>query len=230
LCVDYRRLNENTIRDSYPLPLIKELFDRLRKAKSFTKLDLKSAYNLVRIREGDEYKTAFRTRYGHFEYLVMPFGLKNAPATFQHFINDVLGEYLDEFAFSYIDDILIYSENIEEHREHVKNVLKKLQEHGLYVKLSKCEFETNETTFLGHIISDKGISMDPSKVSAIMDWPTPKNVTEIQSFLGLRNYYCNELNSYNHQVVIGSSITNNLHNKFNNNYLWFNNFILFIYY
>eukprot|EP00833_Pecoramyces_ruminatium_P008145 jgi/Orpsp1_1/1182177/evm.model.c7180000080193.1 len=189
LCVDYRRLNENTIRDSYPLPLISELFDRLREAKIFTKLDLKSAYNLVRIHEGDEYKTAFRTRYGHFEYLVMPFGLKNAPATFQHFLNDVLGEYLDEFAFSYIDDILIYSRNAEEHKEHVKKVLKRLHENGLYAKLSKCEFSTTKTTFLGHVISDKGISMDPNKVKAIMDWPIPSNITEVQSFLGLCNYY-----------------------------------------
>jgi len=189
LCIDYRQLNENTIRDSYPLPLITELFYRLREAKIFTKLDLKSAYNLVRIQEGDEYKTAFRTRYGHFEYLVMPFGLKNAPATFQHFVNDVLGEYLDEFAFSYIDDILIYSRNLEEHRIHVKKVLKRLQENGLYAKLSKCEFETNKTTFLGHVISDKGITMDPEKVRAIMDWPTPTNVTEVQSFVGLCNYY-----------------------------------------
>ena len=189
LCVDYRRLNENTIRDSYPLPLITELFDRLREAKYFTKLDLKSAYNLVRIREGDEYKTAFRTRYGHFEYLVMPFGLKNAPATFQHFINDVLGEYLDEFAFAYIDDILIYSETLEEHRTHVKKILKKLQESGLYAKLSKCEFEVQKTTFLGHIISDKGISMDPDKVKSILEWPVPTTVKEVQSFVGLCNYY-----------------------------------------
>jgi len=189
LCVDYRRLNENTIRDSYPLPLITELFDRLREARIFTKLDLKSAYNLVRINPGDEYKTAFRTRYGHFEYLVMPFGLKNAPATFQHFINDVLGEYLDDFAFSYIDDILIYSKNLEEHRVHVKKVLERLKKNGLYVKLSKCEFETNETTFLGHIISDKGIAMDPAKVKAIKEWPIPTNVTEVQSFIGLCNYY-----------------------------------------
>ena len=134
----------------------------------------------MRINEGDEYKTAFRTRYGHFEYLIMPFGLKNAPTTFQHFINDVLGEYLDEFSFSYIDDILIYSKTLKEHREHVKKM--KLQENGLYVKLSKCKFETTQTTFLGHIISDKGIAMDPDKVKAIMAWPTPKNVKEIQSF------------------------------------------------
>eukprot|EP00833_Pecoramyces_ruminatium_P007661 jgi/Orpsp1_1/1181693/evm.model.c7180000078227.2 len=139
LCVDYRKLNGMTIHNSYPLPLISELLDRVKGAKFFTKLDLKSAYNLVRIKEGEEYKTVFRIRYGHFEYLVMPFGLKNAPATLQHFINDVLSDYLDNFVISYIDDILIYSKNIE-HHIHVKKVLKKLLENNLYVKLEKCEF------------------------------------------------------------------------------------------
>ena len=134
LVIDYRKLNEMTIRNSYPLPLISELLDRVKGAKYFTKLDLKSAYNLVRIKEGDEYKTAFRTRYGHFEYLVMPFGLKNAPATFQHFINDVLSDYLDDFVISYIDDILIYSNTLEEHHVHVKKVLRKLLENHLVVK------------------------------------------------------------------------------------------------
>jgi len=189
LCVDYRKLNDMTIRNSYPLPLISELLDRVKGAKIFTKLDLKSAYNLVRIKEGDEYKTAFRTRYGHYEYLVMPFGLKNAPATFQHFINDVLSDYLDEFVISYIDDILIYSNNIEEHHEHVKRVLKKLLDNNLYVKLEKCEFDVEKTTFLGYVISKDGLEMDKEKVKAVLDWPIPKNVKEIQSFIGLCNYY-----------------------------------------
>jgi len=189
LCVDYRKLNEMTIRNSYPLPLISVLLDRVKGAKYFTKLDLKSAYNLVRIKEGDEYKTAFRTRYGHFEYLVMPFGLKNAPATFQHFINDVLSDYLDDFVISYIDDILIYSNSLEEHHEHVKKVLKKLLENDLYIKLEKCEFDVTETTFLGYILSKDGLKVDPEKVKAILDWPVPSNVKEIQSFIGLCNYY-----------------------------------------
>jgi len=189
LCIDYRRLNDMTIRNSYPLPLISDLIDRVKGAKIFTKLDLKSAYNLVRIKEGDEYKTAFRTRYGHYEYLVMPFGLKNAPATFQHFINDVLSDYLDDFVISYIDDILIYSNNIEEHHEHVKLVLKKLLENNLYVKLEKCEFDVEQTTFLGYVISKNGLEMDENKVKAILEWPIPKNVKEVQSFIGLCNYY-----------------------------------------
>ena len=189
LVIDYRKLNDMTIRNSYPLPLISELLDRVKGAKIFTKLDLKSAYNLVRIKEGDEYKTAFRTRYGHYEYLVMPFGLKNAPATFQHFINDVLSDYLDNFVISYIDDILIYSNSLEEHHEHVSKVLEKLLENNLYVKLEKCEFDKSETTFLGYVISKDGLKMDKEKVKAILDWPVPTNVKEVQSFIGLCNYY-----------------------------------------
>jgi len=196
LCVDYRKLNDITIRNSYPLPLISDLLDRVRNAKIFTKLDLKSAYNLVRIKAGDEFKTAFRTRYGHYEYLVMPFGLKNAPATFQHFINDVLSDYLDEFVISYIDDILVYSNNVEEHHEHVKKVLKRLIENNLYVKLEKCEFDVEETTFLGYVISKNGLRMDDSKVKAVLDWPVPSNVKEVQSFIGLCNYYRIFINNF----------------------------------
>jgi len=139
--------------------------------------------------EGDEYKTAFRTRYGHYEYMVMPFGLKNAPATFQHFINDVLGDYLDEFVISYIDVILIYSENLDDHHKHVRLVLKKLLENHLFINLEKCEFDVNETTFLGYVISSDGIKMDKDKVKAVLDWPVLKNVKEVQSFIGLCNYY-----------------------------------------
>jgi len=189
LCIDYRKLNDMTIRNSYPLPLIGDLLDRVKGAKYFTKLDLKSAYNLVRIKEGDEYKTAFRTRYGHFEYLVMPFGLKNAPATFQHFINDVLSDYLDDFVISYIDDILIYSNSLEEHHEHVRKVLRKLLDNKLYVNLEKCEFDVTKTTFLGFVLSQDGLEMDKEKVKVILDWPIPTTVKEVQSFIGLSNYY-----------------------------------------
>jgi len=157
------------IRNSHPLPLISELLDRVKSIKVFTKVDLKSAYNLFRIKESEEYKTAFRTRYVHFEFLVMPFGLKNAPSTFQHFINDVLSEYLDDFVISYIDDILIYSNTIEEHHIHVKKVLKKLLESNLYVKLEKCEFDISETTFLGYVLSKDGMKMNKEKVKAIFD-------------------------------------------------------------
>ena len=188
-CIDYRKLNDVTVKNRYPLPLISELLERLRAAKIFTKLDLRGAYNLVRIRPGDEWKTAFRTRYGHFEYLVMPFGLCNAPATFQHFINDVLRDMLDLFVVVYLDDILIFSENLEQHREHVCRVLQRLREQSLYIKLEKCEFEQTTTQFLGYIISPEGLSMDPRKIQAVIDWPPPKNEKEIQRFVGFANFY-----------------------------------------
>lgn len=189
LCVDYRALNSITVKNRCPLPLISETLDRLRTAKYFTKLDLKGAYNLIRIAEGDEWKTAFRTRYGHFEYTVMPFGLTNAPATFQAFLNDVLREFLDSFVVIYLDDILIYSETLEEHHEHVRNVLRRLRDAELQVKLEKCQFHVQKVEFLGYVISPDGISMDPAKVEAIVSWPTPKSVRDIQVFIGFANFY-----------------------------------------
>ncbi len=189
MCVDYRQLNLITIRDSYPLPLIQDMLEHLGKGKIFSKLDLRSAYNLVRIKNGDEYKTAFTCKFGHFEYLVMPFGLKNAPAVFQHFINDVLEEVLGNFAYAYIDDIIIFSPDYKTHINHVITVLKLLRSAGLYAKLEKCEFFVSFIDFLGHRISGEGIHMDPNKVSSILNWPTPTNVKEVQSFIGLANYY-----------------------------------------
>ncbi len=189
MCIDYRKLNDITIRNSYPLPLINDLLEKVRGAKFFTKLDLRSAYNLVRIKEGDEYKTAFNTRFGHFEYLVMPFGLKNAPATFQHFINDILSDFLDVFAFAYIDDILIFSDNLEDHHKHVRLILERLLKHHLYVKLEKCEFDVTEIDFIGHHLSGSGISMEKNKLETILDWPLPENTKHIQQFMGLCNYY-----------------------------------------
>ncbi|XP_070795472.1 uncharacterized protein, partial [Pituophis catenifer annectens] len=152
LCCDYRRLNAITVRNRYPLPLIPELMERLREASIFTKLDLRGAYNLVRVREGDEWKTAFGTRYGHFEYTVMPFGLTNAPAVFQHLMNDVFRDMLDRFVVIYLDDILIYSRTPESHLQHVRQVLQCLREHQLYAKLEKCYFFQTSIEFLGHIL------------------------------------------------------------------------------
>jgi len=189
MVVDFRQLNLITIRDSYPLPLINDMLEHLAKGKIFSKLDLRSAYNLVRIKKGDEYKTAFTCKFGHFEYLVMPFGLKNAPAVFQHFINDVLEDVLGKFAYSYIDDIIIFSPNFKTHISHVKTVLELLRSAGLYAKLEKCEFFVPFIDFLGHRISSEGIHMDPSKVSSILNWPTPSNIKDVQSFIGLANYY-----------------------------------------
>ena len=145
LCVDYRGLNEITIKNRYPLLLLQETLSRLSQAKYYTKLDLRVAYNLVRIAEGEEWKTSFRTRFGHFEYTVMPFGLTNAPASFQHFINDKLREFLDKFCTTYLYDIPIYSDTLEEHRKHVKKVLQKLKEAKMFLRPEKCEFHTQRT-------------------------------------------------------------------------------------
>ena len=189
LCVDYRALNDMTIKDGYPIPLIDELIDRLKRAKIFTALDLRGAYNLVRVKEGDEWKTAFRTRYGHYEYLVMPFGLSNAPAVFQRLMNDVFREYLDKFVIIYLDDILIYSETMEEHVDHVRKVMQLLRDNNLYCKLSKCEFHKSEVEFLGFVVSSKGVTMNSKKVQTILEWEAPKTVKGIRSFLGFANYY-----------------------------------------
>ena len=162
----------------------------------FTKLDLRSAYNLIRIREGDEWKTAFITPSGHYEYCVMPFGLANAPSVFQGFMDDVFREYLNRFVIVYIDDILIYSRNETEHIQHVSQVLKKLREHHLYAKGEKCEFHQDRMKFLGYYISPAGISMDEGKVSAITTWPQPKTVKELQRFLGFANFYRRFIRGY----------------------------------
>ena len=196
LCVDYRGLNRITKKDRYPLPLIDSLLDRMRKARYFTKIDLRGAYNLIRIIMGDEWKTAFRTRYGSFEYLVMPFGLCNAPATFQHFMNDIFKDLLDWCLAGYLDDLLIFDEDLEEHRKHVKMVLRRLREHRLYAKITKCGFDLPSTDFLGFIVSSDGIAMDPEKTQVIRDWPTPKSVKDIQSFLGFANFYRRFISNY----------------------------------
>ncbi|KAJ1171611.1 hypothetical protein NDU88_003471 [Pleurodeles waltl] len=187
--VDYRGLNKATIKNKYPLPLIPVLLDQLRHSTVYTKLDLRGAYHLVRVKEGDEWKTAFKTKFGLFEYTVMPFGLCNAPAAFQFFINEVLHEFLDVCVIVYIDDILIYSKNSEEHTQHVRAVLSKLKENHLFAKLEKCTFNVNKVDFLGYCPSPQGITMDVKKISAIADWPEPSSVKDIQKFLGFANFY-----------------------------------------
>jgi len=189
MCVDYRGLNKVTKKNRYPLPLISGLLEQLGRARIFTKIDLRGAYNLVRIKEGDEWKTAFRTRYGHFEYNVMPFGLTNAPAVFQHMMNDIFREYLDDFVVIYLDDILIFSKNEKEHEKHVRLVFEKLRERGLYAKLEKCQFHQKEMEFLGFIATTEGLKMDPKKVEAIVSWEVPKTVRDVQCFLGFANFY-----------------------------------------
>lgn len=189
LCVDYRALNKITRKNRHPLPLISETLDRLSGAKVFTKLDLRDAYHRIRIEERDRWKTAFRTRYGHFEYTVMPFGLTNAPATFQAYVNEALRGLLDDICVAYIDDILIYSNSLEEHVYHVRLVLERLRQYGLYVKLSKCEFSVKMVEFLGFYVGVDGVSMDPRRVQAIQQWPAPKSYRDIQVFLGFANFY-----------------------------------------
>jgi hypothetical protein len=202
LCVDYRHLNEITIKDRHPLPLIQEMQDRIQGSVYFTKYDITNAYNRLRIKEGDEWKTAFRTKYGHFEYLVMPFGLTNAPAGFQRFIFDVLEEYLDIFVMAYLDDILVFSKTLKEHIQHNKKVLQKLREAKVTLKLKKCEFHVKETDFLGYVISENGFGMQEDKVRSILDWPAPKNVKEVQQFLGLCNYYRRSVDGFG-KVAVG---------------------------
>ena len=170
--------------------------DRFQGAKIFTKLDLQWAYNLVCMQEGEEWKTAFHTRYGHFEYLVMPFGLTNAPATCQALVNDTLREYLDLFCVAYLDDILIYSKDKESHTKHVQLVLEALCKKDLKLKPEKCEFYKTEIEFLGYIVTTEGLKMDPAKVKAVWDWPLPTMVKETQSFLGFANFYRRFIKGY----------------------------------
>lgn len=188
LCVDFRKLNDMTIKNRYPLPNIAELRDRLAHAKIFTALDLRGAYNLIRMKKGEEWKTAFRTRYGHYEYTVMPFGLTNAPATCQALINNVLREHLDIFVIAYLDDILIYSKDEKEHTEHVQTVLTLLQQYALAVDPDKCKWHQEEVEFLGCMVGKNGVRMSEDKIKVVKEWPTPTTVKEIQSFLGFVNF------------------------------------------
>lgn len=189
MCIDYRELNKLTIKNRYPLPRINDLLDQLQGASCFSKIDLRSGYHQLRVREEDISKTAFRTRYGHYEFTVMPFGLTNAPAAFMDLMNRVFKPYLDRFVIVFIDDILIYSKTKAEHARHLRLALQTLQGNRLYAKFSKCEFWKNEVQFLGHIVNDKGILVDPAKVEAVKNWKTPRTPTEIRSFLGLAGYY-----------------------------------------
>jgi hypothetical protein len=189
MCVDYRSLNDVTIKNKYHLPHIEDLFDQMRGAKVFSKIDLRSGYHQMKIRPSDVPKTAFTTRYGLYEYTVMSFGLTNAPAYFMYLMNKIFMEYLDKFVVVFIYDILIDSNYEEEHEEHLRLVLQKLREHELYAKFSNCDFWLKEVAFLGHIITNRGIAVDPSKVSDVLKWEPPRTVSEIRSFLGLTGYY-----------------------------------------
>lgn len=195
-CVDYRALNAITIKNRYPLPLIQETLARLSRAKIYTKLDVIAAFNRIRIAEGQEYLTAFNTRYGLYESLVMPFGLSNAPATFQARINEILHPYLDVFCTAYIDDVLVYSDDLTSHRKHVRLVVEALRDAGLQLDVKKCEFEVTEVTYLGMIVSTDGVRMDPAKVAAINKWEPCSNVKDVQAFLGFANFYRRFIKSF----------------------------------
>ncbi|KAI2660465.1 Transposon Tf2-6 polyprotein [Labeo rohita] len=186
-CIDYRALNDLTIKYRYPLPLVPSALEQLRSAKIFTKLDLRSAYNLIRIRSGDEWKTAFSTTSGHYEYLVMPFGLANSPSYFQAFVNEVFRDMLNRWVIVYIDDILIYANSYSEHVTHVRATLQRLISHQLYAKEEKCEFHLDKISFLGYII--EGVAMDERKVNSVLNWPRPTTLKELQRFLGFSNFY-----------------------------------------
>jgi hypothetical protein len=189
LCIDFRQLNKVIVKNKYPLPRIDDLFDQLKDAKIFSKIDLRSGYHQVRIKDEDISETAFRTRYGHYEFTVVSFGLSNVPVVFMCLMNGVFRNYLDKFVIVFLDDILVYSKTEEEHEQHLRMVLQVLREHQLYAKLSKCSFYQRQIHYLGHIISEEGIIVDPEKVQDIREWPAPRNVAEVRSFMGLAGYY-----------------------------------------
>ena len=196
LCIDYRQLNKLTVKNKYLLPRIDDLFDQLKGASIFSKIDLRSGYHQLRIKDVDVHKMAFRTRYGHYEFLVMPFGLTNAQTAFMDLMNRVFRSYVDQFVVVFIDNILVYSKDRESHDTHLQVVLETLRKEQLYGKLSKCEFWMNEVFFLEHIVSKEGIRVDPKKIEVVVEWKPPRNVTEVRSFLGLAGYYIRFVNGF----------------------------------
>ena len=200
LCIDYRQLNRVTIKNRYPLPRIDDLFDQLRGARVYSKIYLRTSYHQLRVREVDISKTAFKTRYGHF-------GLTNDPATFMDLMNMVFQPYLDQFVVVFVDDILIYSQSEEEHEDHLRVLLQLLRDHQLYGKFNKCEFLLTMVSFLGHVVSASGMSVDPEKVEAVMSWERPKSVFEIPNFLGLAGYYRRFIEDFSRLAVPMTRLT-----------------------
>ena len=207
LCIDYHELNKVTIKNKYPLPHIKNLFDQLQGASHFSKIDLRLSYHQLKIYEDDVSKTTFHTRYGHYEFLVMRFGLTNAPTTFIDMMNQVFKEYLDQFAIFFIEDILVYSHSKVKHERHLILVLEILREKQMYAKFMKCEFWLERVLFLGHIVSKEGIAMDLGMVEAVNNRPTLKIVREIHSFLDLASYYQSFVEGFSHITSPLTSLT-----------------------
>ncbi|KAL4017107.1 hypothetical protein IC575_024781 [Cucumis melo] len=189
LCIDYRKLNKVTVKKRYPLLMIDNLFDQLQGATVFSKIDLRSGYHQLRIKDGDVPKTTFRSRYRHYEFIVMSFGLTNAPAVFMDLMNRVFREFLDTFVIVFIDDIFIYSKTEVEHEEHLRTVLQTLRDNKLYAMFSKCEFWLKQVSFQGHVVSKAEVSVDTAKIEAVTSWPRPFTVSEVRSFMGLAGYY-----------------------------------------
>ncbi|GKF18730.1 putative reverse transcriptase domain-containing protein [Tanacetum coccineum] len=189
MCIDYRELNKLTVKNRYPLPICDDLFDQLQGSSVYSKIDLRSGYHQLRVRDEDIPKTAFRTRYGHYEFQVMLFGLTNAYAVFVDLMNRVCKPYLDKFVIVFINDILIYSCNEEEHANHLRMILELLKKEKLYAKFSKCDFLIRIVQFLGHLIDSQGLHVDPVKIEEVKNWASPTTPTEVHQFLGLTGYY-----------------------------------------
>ena len=187
---DYRKLNQFTVKNRYPLPLVVDIVSRLQGARYFTKFDVRWGYNNIRIKQGDEWKAAFSTNRSLFEPSVMFFGLTNSPATFQALMNSIFADLIAAGKVAvYLDDILIFSHELEEHREVVREVLRRLQKNNLYLRPEKCEFEQEQIEYLGLVIWEGEVQMDPVKVAAVRDWPTPRNLRDLRGFLGFANFY-----------------------------------------
>ncbi|GJZ34636.1 reverse transcriptase domain-containing protein [Tanacetum coccineum] len=215
MCIDYQELNKLTIKNRYPLPRIDDLFDQLQGSSVYSKIDLRSGYHQLRVRERDIPKTAFRTRYGHYEFQVMPFGLTNAPAVFMDLMNRVCKPYLDKFVIVFIDDILIYSRNEEEHASHLRIILELLRKEKLYAKFSKCDFWIHIVQFLGHLIDNQGLHVDPAKIEAVKNWTSPTTPTEVRQFLGLAGYYRRFIEGFSKIAKPLTKLTQK-----NKNYVW----------
>ncbi|GKA48305.1 putative nucleotidyltransferase, ribonuclease H [Tanacetum coccineum] len=215
MCIDYRELNKLTVKNRYPLPRIDDLFDQLQGSSVYSKIDLRSGYHQLRVKDEDIPKPAFRTRYEHYEFQVMPFGLTNAPTVFMDLMTLVCKPYLDKFVIVFIDDILIYSRNKEEHANHLRIILELLKKEKLYAKFSKCDFWIHIVQFLGHLIDNQGLHVDPAKIEAVKNWTSPTTPTEIRQFLGLAGYYQRFIKDFS---KIGKSLTE-LTQK-NKKYIW----------